>query len=118
MDFDLDTSSDQIREPADDGWDNGDFQVTFHGVTAFRRESPSGGYSEDDVPDLGTPLYVLIEVYQSGNTFGYETGKVQVESWHLSYEAAKARSMVAPKDCDYFGGHEDWRIEVTELRER
>jgi hypothetical protein len=119
VDFDLNTDSFVTRErDQDDKWDAGDERVVFYGVTAYRRAAGKNGYAEDNVPDLGTPIYVLIEVYDSGSTFGSSKGNVEVESWHLSYEAAKARSLVAPKDCDYFGGHVEWRIEVTELRER
>lgn len=119
IDFDLDTSSHVTRSrDEDDGWDRGDDQIVFHGVTAYRREARKEGYAEEGVPALGTPIYVLIEVYDSGSTFGSTKGNVEVESWHLTYAEAKARSLVAPKDNDYFGGHVEWRIEVVELYER
>jgi len=119
IDFDLNTSSHITRaRDEDDNWDSGDSRTVFHGVTAYRREANKTGYAEDNVPELGTPIYILIEVYDSGCTFGSSKGDVEVESWHLSYADAKARSLVAPQCTDYFGGHVEWRIEVVELHER
>lgn len=107
----LDTRCETIRDPdPEDPWDRGDAEVTLLRVTAKKVKSQEG-WIEEDVPDVGTKVYVLIEVYDTGDTFGQDLRYHETKSWHRTYEEAARTRDNTPVTDGYFNRHVDWLIE-------
>ena len=116
LSINIQTSETCVREPTDDDdWDVGDVEISFEGIEAYRIESFYG--EGEDVPAPGTMVYVLIEVVDSGSTFGSTTNNHYERGWFRTYESAKKKADATPKNNDYFGGHKYWRIEPVVVTE-
>jgi len=89
----------------------------YQGVTARLREMP------DDWPDsylegpdillanVGDTVYVVVEDYGSGSTFGRTEHDYSVEGVFATGKEAAEFVEVSTKNNDYFGGHNRWIIE-------
>ena len=113
LNIDVETGASYTRAPdPDDSWDIGDEHITFIGVTAVRSENKWSGYSEENVPEDGETVYVLVECYSHGCTFGVTNNDHHHIGWYRTYAEAEKASETTPKNNDYFGGgHEYWHIE-------
>lgn len=120
------TSSEYTREPdPDDEWDVGDSHETLtgKGVSVGVPEMQQRELANDKcfnqehigfMPKAGDVVYLVVERYADGCTFGHTSGRARpvhifktrkaAVEWIESDEASRL------KDTDYFGGHEDWEV--------
>lgn len=103
---DLITRSEMLREPSGDGWDRGVFTNHLEEVRVYPADN---GYYEIDVK-LGDTVFVLIEDYASGDSFGRTDSNFDDKAVFTTYEAAEAAQAGFIPNKDYFGGHNDWLI--------
>ncbi len=111
------------RDP-DDEWDAGDYGEDLEGygvcIGAQSKSSYLGrdkSLSEEHLgffPNKGDTVFLVIESYGTGSTFGHTSPCYQPVKIFKTYDDAKAW-LVSPegercKDSDYFGGHNEYLI--------
>jgi len=98
----------QVREPYDDGWDNGDYSGTFHGIRVCDRLAWDAIETK-----LSGIVYVAYVTYHTGNTFGYEFRAKPLEVFATREEAEEFLDEARKNDgysFEYKGEsyHRDW----------
>jgi len=112
------------RDPNDE-WDDGDYaeELEDYGVCIGANKSKSSYLNRDRAlneshlgffPKINDPVYMIIESYGTGSTFGntnpcYQPIKIfktreEAENWMDTPEAERC------KDTDYFGGHNEYIV--------
>lgn len=116
--IDLETRHEQLEEPSaggsEAGFDRGTDTYHLVGVTA---EATTKDYGEEVIGRvIDDKVFVLIEDYASGDTFGRTESSFKVVAVYGSYSAAEKGAANAPKCSDYFGGHNQFLIEEVRLK--
>lgn len=117
VDLDCHYSETQVRDACDDGWDQGDYEHHFECVIARLRRSRWPVKETRPKPKPGEDIFVAVEIYGYGSTFGHTTGHPEAHEWFYTYDEAANWISTAPVNTDFFGGHEEWLIERVMLRD-
>lgn len=109
-----------------DEWDAGDEQGTLRscgvtvGAPTHVAYDESMAFNEADIgfmPQKGDTVFMVIEQYGDGSTFGTRRGLCRPQHLFKTYAEAEAWTKTEEakrcEDTDYFGGHEEWLIQET-----
>jgi len=108
----IETDSEYIREPGNDGWDRGDSTCTLLSVKAY--EKSYGDFVDESLIQNNT-VYAVIEDVSTGDTFGHCDSCFYVRGVFATYELAQEATKSLPTYDDYFGGHNQWLVEPASL---
>jgi hypothetical protein len=115
------TSMDRMPDPGDE-WDHGEWTDHLERVTATRCTAEMPDWytppsDEEPVPEPGTTVWVLIEVYDSGDSFGSYNKRHEERAWYLTELDAIDASDKIPIYDDYFGGHCEWIVKPVVVKD-
>ena len=117
---DLDVSWETVREPyEDDEWDRGDDTQYLHGVNVYRHEyGEYHKYCEKYNFDIspGNTVYVAIEEYSTGDTFGHTDSYFSERGIFGTLEEAEKFTETADVTCGYFDNHIEWHIKTAVIK--
>jgi len=109
---DIDVAETTCGEPPDpdDPWARWNTRSEFCSVSVKRYLSDYS--SEDDVShDAGSSVFVLMEVVDTGDTFGRDDGRHYARGIFNTYDEALKYAETHPPTDGYFDSHVRWKVE-------
>lgn len=88
-----------------------DTSATIGNVKVSIQESPYPGKGVPDFVKPGATVWVLIEDYSDGDTFGHDANNFESKGVFPSYEDADKASQCMHVKSGYFQGHNGWIIQ-------
>lgn len=109
-------SEELIEEPCGDGWDRGVTRCELTGVSATINSykvtwDPKKHKDDATLPNKGDVIYVVLEIADTGDTFGRDENVPYVRTWFTTREEADAYIEGSPPTNGFFDRHVEWRIE-------